>query len=171
MNFLKGLESKGRLHALKKQLQDDPRYEIPFKEYVQIASKFGLSEEESKKVMKHFHESTTFFHFSDNPYFKDTVILKPDIAMANIIKTVNVTALKQETEKKEEELKALEQELIKLREQKNQLDLIAQRKMNLSLAGMTVYLVAQAALVAKLTWIDYVSKLLTYINLIGMGCC
>jgi small GTP-binding protein len=64
--------------AIRRILETDSRYQMPYEEYLECCKKYDIGEKEARTLSRYLHDLGIVLHFQDDPLLKDTIILKPE---------------------------------------------------------------------------------------------
>nr|CAG4710505.1 unnamed protein product [Naegleria fowleri] len=153
---IKAIDKHTRIQAFKDFLNKDNKISITKEEFLRLAQeKIKISREEAETLLQQFGSAADVLLLPENETLKDLVILKPNLITNRLLQHLNADIVEQEVEMRKDRLLQLEKELIPLRRVKEDCDKLAAKSVNRLLWGGFVYLVTQASILAKMTWIDY----------------
>ncbi|KAL0487886.1 calcium uniporter protein, mitochondrial [Acrasis kona] len=152
---LADLEKQQRVQIMKRKLTQSEKLSLSKQDYLDIAAESGIDQAEATKLLNHLHESGVVLHYSNNPLYKDVVVIKPEQVTKSVASLLNVDILQKEIDKHTEELSAIEAKVAPLREVKRELDRKAKNRITAYLFGGLGYLLTQTFILAKMTWIDF----------------
>lgn len=143
---------------VRSRLESDPRKKISYHEYEKICTEQGLTKGQAKQLAQSLSDSGIILYFgsSSNAVLRDFVYLKPvefNKTVSRILAQLSDdTYLKDQLAIKQAELAQLKKEIQPLEEQRKQLERSAHRTATTYIWLGFGYCVAQAAIVARLTW-------------------
>jgi len=142
--------------VVKQRLEADPRQKIQYAEFLNLCTEVGLSNEDAKRLSSSLTDCGIIFHLpsSKDPIVASTILLKPQ-NFSDILRSMFSEKVLFSGAQSLDEYHALEAEYIALSKQKEVLDARAHSYANKWVFGCGLYMIAQAGVLARLTWWEF----------------
>lgn len=125
---------------------------LTFKEFLEYAEDLGVRGEQAHEVARALHKLGSILHFDKNPELKDHILLNPTNIASSIEKALDLPRLAETREQLLLRIEELRKELGPLEATKEKLMARAARVVDIAAWAVLVFLYAQFALFARLTW-------------------
>jgi HPt (histidine-containing phosphotransfer) domain-containing protein len=125
---------------------------LTYKEFLEYAEDLGVRGEQAHEIARALHKLGSILHFDTNPELKDHILLNPTGIAANIEKALDLPRLMETRDQLVARIAQLRNELGPLEETRERLMARAARVVDILAWSVLVFLYAQFALFARLTW-------------------
>eukprot|EP01127_Copromyxa_protea_P002977 TRINITY_DN12881_c0_g1_i1.p1 TRINITY_DN12881_c0_g1~~TRINITY_DN12881_c0_g1_i1.p1 ORF type:complete len:372 (-),score=62.50 TRINITY_DN12881_c0_g1_i1:25-1140(-) len=147
--------TKAYYRKIRQRLSEDKRHHMPYNEYLQWCSEYGLTEEQGQELSKALHLSGEIIHFKNNRELKDFLFLHPEELTNAVTHALELKYMKIGAAEHRATLDKILEEYIPLDEEKRLYDKKAQTYANRSMYGIFGYLVGQFSVLAHMVWVDF----------------
>lgn len=125
---------------------------LTYKEFLEYAEDLGVRGDQAHEIARALHKLGTILHFDTNPELKDHILLHPTTIAARIEKALDLPRLAETRDQLAARITLLRKDLAALEETRERLMVRATRLVDVVAWSVLVFLYAQFALFARLTW-------------------